>query len=113
VIPLLTEDFVGTVSEGMPNGLGGVYHGNAEAVSNIWCRFWSLYYAHGQPTEFLPVDDDRVVVLGRYVDPARDGRPTLDAAFAHVITVRGDRVAAMQQITDTAQWLQFAARERD
>jgi uncharacterized protein len=44
------------------------------------------------------------VVLGRYWGPARDGGSSVDAVFAHVITTRGDRVAALQQITDTARW---------
>ena len=110
---MLTEDFVGTVSEGMRNGLGGVYYGNTDAVTNVWCRIWGLYYMHGEPTEFLSVDDDRVVVLGRYVGENPLGGPTVDATFAHIFTVRGDLVSALQQITDTAQWLQFWARERD
>jgi ketosteroid isomerase-like protein len=28
----------------------------------------------------------------------------VDAAFAHVITIRGDRIAALRQIADTARW---------
>jgi 2-(1,2-epoxy-1,2-dihydrophenyl)acetyl-CoA isomerase len=44
------------------------------------------------------------VVLGRYWGPARDGGSAVDAAFAHIITTRGDRVAGLQQITDTARW---------
>jgi len=59
---------------------------------------------HVDPTEFLPVDDTRVVVLGRYWGPARDGSSSVDAAFAHIITTRGDRLAALRQITDTARW---------
>ena len=66
VVPTVTEDFVGTVAEGMPNGLGGVYHGDEDAVAKIWGRIWALYYVHGEPTEFFAVSDDRVVVLGRY-----------------------------------------------
>ena len=109
VMPLLNEDFVLTVSEGLQNGLGGVYHGPAAA--NVWGRIWGLYYVHGEPTAFLPVDDDRVVVLGFYRGQTRDGGSAVDARFAHVVTVRGDRLAAFQQITDTVQWLKFRLRE--
>ena len=59
---------------------------------------------HVDPVEYLPVDDERVVVLGRYRGTARDGGSAVDAAFAHIITTRGDRVAALRQITDTARW---------
>ena len=112
VVPVLTDDFVGTVATGMPNGLGGVYHGNENAVAKIWLRIWSMWYVHGEPTDFLPVDDDRVVVLGRYVGEARNGNPAVYATFAHVFTVRGDRLASLEQITDTAQWLKFPTREQ-
>jgi len=56
------------------------------------------------PAEYLAVDDDRVVVIGRYRGPARDGATSVDAAFAHVITTRGGQITALHQITDTAQW---------
>ena len=66
-------------------------------------RDWFSGYAI-DPAEYLAVDDGRVVVIGRYRGPARDGRSTVDAAFAHVITARDDRIAALHQITDTARW---------
>lgn len=59
---------------------------------------------HVEPHDYLHVDDERVVVLGRYWGPARDGGSAVDAAFAHIITTRGDRIAGLQQITDTARW---------
>jgi 2-(1,2-epoxy-1,2-dihydrophenyl)acetyl-CoA isomerase len=101
---LLTEDFVGTVSTGMPHGVGGEHHGAADMITDVWTRIASVYDMHVDPHEYLPVDDERVVVLGRYWGPARDGSSAVDAAFAHIITTRGDRIAALQQITDTARW---------
>ena len=50
------------------------------------------------------IDDDRVVVIGRYWGSARNGDTSVDAAFVHVITTRGDSMAALRQITDTARW---------
>jgi len=35
---------------------------------------------------------------------ARDGGSAVDAVFAHIITIQGDRLAALQPITDTASW---------
>lgn len=101
---LLTEDFVGTVSTGMPHGVGGEHHGAAEMITGVWARIASVYAMHVDPLDYLPVDDERVVVLGRYWGPARDGGSSVDAAFAHIIKTRGDRIAALQQITDTARW---------
>jgi 2-(1,2-epoxy-1,2-dihydrophenyl)acetyl-CoA isomerase len=101
---LLTDDFVGTVSDGMPHGVGGEHHGPADMITGVWARIASEYDMHVDPHDYLPVDDERVVVLGRYWGPARDGKSAVDAAFAHIITTRGDRIAALQQITDTARW---------
>ncbi|HET6731088.1 nuclear transport factor 2 family protein [Mycobacterium sp.] len=101
---LLTNDFVGTVSTGMPHGVGGDHQGRVDMITEVWGRIASLYDMHVEPTEYLPVDDERVVVLGKYWGPARDGGSSVDATFAHIITTRGDRVAALQQITDTARW---------
>ena len=101
---LLTDDFVGTVSTGMPHGVGGDHQGRIDMIADVWGRIASLYDMHVDPVEYLPVDDARVVGHGRYWGPARDGGSSVDAAFAHVITTRGDRVAALQQITDTARW---------
>ena len=33
---LLTEDFVGTVSTGMPHGVGGEHHGAADMITEVW-----------------------------------------------------------------------------
>jgi uncharacterized protein len=101
---LLTEDFVGVVSTGMPHGVGGDHHGPTDMITAVWGRIASIYDMHVEPAEYLPVDDERVVVLGRYWGPARDGGSTVDAAFAHVITTRGDRIAALRQVTDTTRW---------
>lgn len=101
---LLTDDFVGNVSAGMPHGVGGDHRGRIDMIAGVWGHIASLYDMHVDPVEYLPVDDERVVVLGRYWGPARDGCSSVDAAFAHVITTRGARVAALQQITDTARW---------
>lgn len=101
---LLTDDFVGTVSAGMPHRVGGVHRGPAEMIAGVWGRIDALYDVHVDATEYLTVDAERVVVLGRYWGPARDGETSVDAAFAHVITTRGERIAALRQITDTANW---------
>jgi uncharacterized protein len=101
---LLTDDFVGTVSAGMPYGVGGDHEGPAEMITDVWGPPRHSPKMHVEPVEYLPVDDERVVVLGRYRGQARDGGSAVDAAFAHVITTRGDRIASLRQITDTARW---------
>jgi uncharacterized protein len=101
---LLSDDFVGTVSAGMPQDVGGRHEGALDMIAGVWGRIDALYDMHVDPTEYLVVGDDRIVVIGRYWGSAKDGGTTVDAAFAHVITTRGERMAALHQITDTARW---------
>ncbi|MEO3760699.1 nuclear transport factor 2 family protein [Mycobacterium sp. B14F4] len=101
---LLADDFVGTVSAGMPHDVGGTHRGPADMILGVWARIGALYDMHVEPAEYLAVDDNRVVVIGRYRGPARDGDTTVDASFAHVIATRGDQMATLHQITDTARW---------
>ena len=102
---LLTDDFEGRVSDGMPHGVGGEHHGRVAMISDVWGRIDSAYDVEVEPSEFLATDtDDRVVVLGNYRGSARTGDATVDAAFAHVITVQNEKITALQQITDTVRW---------
>jgi uncharacterized protein len=104
LVDLLTDDFVGTVSAGMPHGVGGDHRGPVDMVAGVWGRIAELYDMRVEPSEYLDVDDHRVVVIGRYRGSSRAEDHTVDAAFAHVIATRGDQIAALQQITDTARW---------
>lgn len=103
LLELLTDDFEGLVSAGMPHGVGGAHHGPNDMLG-VWGTIDTVYDVSVVPSEFLSVSEDRVVVVGRYQGSARDGNTAVDATFAHVITTRGDRVASLQQITDTASW---------
>ncbi|BBX71735.1 nuclear transport factor 2 family protein [Mycolicibacterium psychrotolerans] len=104
---LLTDDFEATVSAGMPQGVGGDHHGRVAMIAGVWGRIATDYDIAVEPSEFLEVPDGparRVVVLGTYRGSARDGASAVDAAFAHVLTVRNDQITALHQITDTANW---------
>jgi uncharacterized protein len=102
---LLSDDFEGRVSDGMPHGTGGEHHGRVAMIADVWGRIDALYDVDVQPREYLALPDgDRVVVLGTYRGTARDEDAAVDAAFAHVITVRNGRITALQQITDTVRW---------
>lgn len=101
---LLTPGFRGVVTDGMPHGLGGVYEGPDAMFRDCWGPVFKLIDVHPVPADYLPVADDRMVVLGRYEGTARGtGRP-LSAAFAHVLRFADGRVSEIVQITDTARW---------
>jgi ketosteroid isomerase-like protein len=90
---LLTKDFVGTVSRGMPHGVGGEHRGAADMITGVWARIASVYDMHVDPLDYLQVDDERVVVLGRYWGlPATAVRPSMPrspTSSPHAVTDRG------------------------
>jgi uncharacterized protein len=51
---------------------------------------------------------DTVVVEGRYKGTMRATGTAVDAQFAHVWRLRGDRIVRFQQYTDTRQWSRAA-----
>ncbi|OAN36200.1 nuclear transport factor 2 family protein [Mycolicibacterium iranicum] len=102
---LLTEDFEGVVSAGMPRGVGGEHHGRVAMITEVWGRIDAAYDIEVVPREYLTTaEQDQVVVLGTYRGSARHADERVDAAFAHVITVKNGHITALQQITDTARW---------
>jgi hypothetical protein len=76
------------------------------AAASAWSRAAAVARASGgqsaAPNASAP--DARVVVLGSYRGTARASGAPLDARFAHVLTLRDDRIVALEQITDTARW---------
>lgn len=104
VLDALQEDFLGEVSDGMPLGVGGRHEGRDAMLRDCWGPVFATYDMHVEAEEYLDCGSDRVVVTGRYRGPHRAEGWPVDAAFAHVLTIRDGRVAGLRQITDTARW---------
>lgn len=100
----LHPEFVLKVSEGMPLGVGGVHHGAQAALRDCWGVIFTAYAIRPVPEEYLWSGEDRCVALGHYRGTIRDGGEAVEAAFAHVLTVRDGLVSELVQITDTARW---------
>jgi uncharacterized protein len=71
---LLSNDFIGTVSDGMPHGVGGTHYGPTDMLDNVWGTIARRYDLRVQPVEYLCVSETTVVVLGRYRGRAREGK---------------------------------------
>ena len=104
ILAALHPEFVGTVSAGMPLEAGGRHDGPEAMLTEVWGPVFGAYDVRVEPDAYLTAQDDQVVVLGHYRGTARATDAPLDARFAHVLTLREDRVAALEQITDTARW---------
>jgi ketosteroid isomerase-like protein len=103
------DDFRGTVSEGMPLAVGGRHEGPERMLLDVWAKVFEAYDVAPEVTRYVETGGEDLVALGRYVGTARGtGRP-LDAAFAHVLSIRDGRVASLDQITDTQRWHEAAA----
>jgi 2-(1,2-epoxy-1,2-dihydrophenyl)acetyl-CoA isomerase len=99
----LDPAFVGVVSDGMPVGAGR--HDGAQAmIRDCWEEVFKAFDVALKIDERLTVDDDRLVFTGRYVGCERGTGRRVDAAFAHVLRLRGNQVVALRQYTDTARW---------
>jgi uncharacterized protein len=104
LLEAMTPGFRGIVADGMPNGLGGTYNGAETMLRECLARVYAVVDVRPAPAEYLPVSDDRVIVLGHYEGTARSTGRTLSAAFAHILRVTDGRVSELTQITDTARW---------
>jgi uncharacterized protein len=110
LLDAMDEDFEGSVSAGMPLGVGGRHAGRRRMLRDVWAKVFSAYELTPEVTRYIETGGPELVAIGRYVGTARDtGRP-LDAAFAHVLSIRDGRVASLEQITDTQRWHEAATR---
>ena len=101
---LLAPDFRGHVTPEMPLGMGGDHKGPAEMRDGVWWRIGRHYVASAEPDEFRLLDDGRLFVRGHYRGHGRASGGALDAEFIHVITVDGERISALDQLTDSSAW---------
>ncbi|RZT84257.1 2-(1,2-epoxy-1,2-dihydrophenyl)acetyl-CoA isomerase [Pseudonocardia sediminis] len=105
---LVDPAFVGVLADGMPDGAGT--HDGAEAMRRDgWGAIGRGFRARAEPERFLELADGRLLVTGRYTGSGRRGGTTLDAAFAHLLTVDGGRITHLEQYTDTARWRDAAS----
>jgi 2-(1,2-epoxy-1,2-dihydrophenyl)acetyl-CoA isomerase len=100
---LLHRSFEGHVTEGLPLGLGGVYHGPDTMCRDFWGRIARSYAARVVPSEFCLLPDGRLMVTGRYAGTARSGG-ILDAEFVHFLTFTDGQISGLVQLTDSARW---------
>ena len=94
----LHDDFVLTLSPGLPLPVDREFRGRESAVRNVWGRLSNGIELHCEPDRKLPVAPGEFVVLGYYLG---DG---WKAPFAHIVTTRDGKILSLRQITDTRCW---------
>jgi 2-(1,2-epoxy-1,2-dihydrophenyl)acetyl-CoA isomerase len=104
---LLHPDFVGQATDGLPLDMGGRHDGPEAMRRDVWWTIGRHYKVDVQPEEFHRLDDGRLFVGGHYRGTGRASGRQLDAAFIHLIGFATDgRIASLQQLTDSAAWVQ-------
>lgn len=108
---LLSPDFVGRTTAGLPLGLGGEYTGAKAMRREFWGQIAKHYEVHAQPAEAHAVAPGRVVVQGVYRGLARATGRKFDAEFVHTLTIAHGRIVALEQLTDSAAWAEALVPE--
>ena len=95
----LLQDTEWHEAEGAPQG--GVYKGAEAILAGVFGPLLQqLPDFKVTPHEVLPVGEDRVLAVGDYTGQGEGG--ALHARFAHLWTVRDDKVTRFEQFADTA-----------
>lgn len=105
VLSLLDAQVEWTEAERFPY-YGGTWHGPQAVLDNLLVPLsgdWDGFSAKAH--EFI-AEGARVVSLGTYSGTFKTTGRSLSAAFAHVWTVRGDKLAKFDMHTDTAKVLE-------
>lgn len=109
---LLHPEFVGHVSEGMPQGVGGAHTGPKAMLEEVWGPIARRFAVRPVPDRFVPCEDGAVLVLGSYVGEPPEASGPFTAAFAHVLEFRDGRIGELRQITDTQRWAEAASAQK-
>jgi len=100
---LMAPDIEWREAENQPSAEGNPYVGPKEIGEGVFGLFMAAFEGFQVAPETFVAEGDHVVALGRYTGTHRASDTPLDAAFAHVWTVRDGTLVAFQQHTDTAQ----------
>lgn len=100
---LLSADFQGELTAGLPHGLGRVYEGRETLISEAWSRIGLLFDIEPR-VESLYDAGNALIARGSYAGSAISTGAPLNAAFAHFWTFDGSLFTHLYQITDSAAW---------
>jgi ketosteroid isomerase-like protein len=105
VLSLLDENIAWTETESFPY-YSGTWHGPQAVLENLLKPLaleWQDFSAKAH--EFI-AQGDRIVSLGTYSGRFKKTGRSFSAPFAHVWTVRGDKLTRFDMHTDTAKVLE-------
>ena len=105
IAAILSPDLVWMEAEGGPYADLNPYAGPPAVFEGVFGRIGAAFPDFKVTPAKLHVSGDTVFVQGRYTGTNAATGEAVDAQFMHVFTVSGGKIVAMQQYTDTAQWV--------
>jgi uncharacterized protein len=105
VLSLLDAQVEWTEAERFPY-YGGTWHGPEAVLDNLLVPLSSDWDGFSAKAHEFIAEGDRVVSLGTYSGTSKKTGRSFSAAFAHVWTVRGNKLARFDMHTDTAKVLE-------
>jgi ketosteroid isomerase-like protein len=90
---------------------GNPYVGADRILAGVFARIGTDFEDFKVTPQDFVHDGNTVVALGRYTGRARSTGKPVDARFAHVWRVEGDKIRGFEQLTDTAQFGNVMKRE--
>lgn len=104
ILTRLHPAFTGHTTAGLPLGLGGEYASPQAMLRDFWGGIARSWTAAAYPSEFVRLDDGRLLVRGLYRGHGRKSGTEFDAEFVHILRFDGDRIIELVQLTDSARW---------
>lgn len=105
ILSLLDAQVQWTEAERFPY-YSGTWQGPQAVLDNLLKPLSSDWEGFSAKADEFIAEGDRVVSLGTYSGTFKKSRRSFSAAFAHVWTVRGDKLARFDMHTDTAKVLE-------
>jgi uncharacterized protein len=105
VLSLLDAQVEWTEAERFPY-YSGTWHGPQAVLDNLLVPLSGDWDGFSVKAHEFIAEGDRVVSLGTYSGTFKKTGRSFSAAFAHVWTVRGDKLARLDMHTDTAKVLE-------
>lgn len=102
---VLTADFVGRLTPGLPFGIGGEHFGAEAMMRDGWFRIGRHWRVRTVPTSYGLLEDGRLQVQGTYHGKGRESGLRFEAWFVHQWELREGRIAGLTQLTDSAAFV--------
>lgn len=102
---VLTDDFTGRLTPGLPFGIGGEHVGAAAMVRDGWFAIGAHWRVRAEPASYTLLGDGRLQVQGTYRGKGRASGLPFEAWFVHQWELRDGLLSGLTQLTDSAAFV--------